>query len=100
MDCPLAASWATSAVQYAIKSPVVPEAAETKAAYATEGGSAENGPKVMVAVFEDKDGSEAGADHAQVCRAYPAVVTSVIVAIVVESVGATVNNARYTVRAV
>ena len=51
-----------------------------------------------MAVFEDSDGSPEGADHAQTWRAYPAVVSSVIDARVVESVGATVNNARYTVR--
>src|SRR5687768_14596237 len=103
MDCPEAASWATLAVQYAMKSPTVPVDAETRAAYATEGGSAVNGPKVRVAVLDDVEGSPEGAAHAQVCRAYPfvpGVKTSVMDAIVVESVGATVSNAKYTVRAV
>lgn len=96
----MVASWATSAVQCAIKSPDVPEAAEVNIAYATEGGSAENGPKVTVAVLEDKEGSPDGADHVMAWRAYPAVVTSVMEAKVEESDGATVTSAKYVDRAV
>ena len=52
-----------------------------------------------MAVLDEVEGSPVGADMAHAWRAYPAVVTSVIVAIVVASDGATVTNARYTVRA-
>lgn len=94
MDSPLAASLAVSKVQYAIKSPVVPDAADTTAQWVTFGGSAENGPKVIVAELEVRDGSDDGAENAQIWRAYPEVVTSDMVARVVASVGAAVSNAK------
>jgi hypothetical protein len=51
-----------------MKSPPVPEALETKARYGTLGGSAEKGPKVIVDVFEEVDGSPVGADQVQAWR--------------------------------
>lgn len=64
MDWPTIASRATFPVQYAIKSPPVPADDDTNAAYAIDGGSVVNGPKVSVPELDEVDGSPDGAVHA------------------------------------
>lgn len=94
MLSPDAPSRAAVSVQSAMKSPVVPELADTSAQWVTFGGSALNGPNVNEPVLCVSAGSPAGADHVTAWRAYPEVVTSAMVARVVVSDGAEVSSAK------
>jgi hypothetical protein len=83
-------------VQYIRKSPDVPEDEETNAAQEIKTVAALKGPNTTEEILEVEAGCPLAPDQLPAidCRAYPAVVTSIIVESVVASFGGEVSKQR------